>query len=402
VNRCRIAIKTTSSGDERLQSLTYALPERRGYRGGRRVDKEIGMDGDIQRHDGDDDGPSGAGAAGMERLLSHLNGYSAVTLLSLGHRCGLLAALLEGGGTAAEVARRAGTHERSTEEWLAGMTAAGYACHDKGVFAFVEGQDEVFRPGMLPFDVTVLLEVKDKFATLLGRIADSMRDGKGVPYAAYQPEFSAAQDRLNAPLYEQHLIEDFVASVGGAVEVLDAGAQVADIGCGGGQALTVLAARFPRSSFTGYDIDEDALQIGRVRVAESGLDNVQFVWGDAAGLDLGHSMDLVLAVDAIHDQGRPEDVLRSVLRSLRPTGAFIMVEPLATGDIDADTGRPRAAMAYTSSLGHCVQVSLAAGGPGLGSMWGRAKAIPMLRVAGFREVSVHESPSDYAVYCARP
>jgi ubiquinone/menaquinone biosynthesis C-methylase UbiE len=282
------------------------------------------------------------------------------------------------------------------------MTAAGYACHDKGVFAFVEGQDEVFRPGMLPFDVTVLLEVKDKFATLLGRIADSMRDGKGVPYAAYQPEFSAAQDRLNAPLYEQHLIEDFVASVGGAVEVLDAGAQVADIGCGGGQALTVLAARFPRSSFTGYDIDEDALQIGRVRVAESGLDNVQFVWGDAAGLDLGHSMDLVLAVDAIHDQGRPEDVLRSVLRSLRPTGAFIMVEPLATGDIDADTGRPRAAMAYTSSLGHCVQVSLAAGGPGLGSMWGRAKAIPMLRVAGFREVSVHESPSDHAVYCARP
>jgi hypothetical protein len=125
------------------------------------------------------------------------------------------------------------------------MTAAGYARHDHGEFAFVEGQDAVFRPGLLPFDVTVLLEVKDKFATLLGQIADSMRDGKGVPYAAYQPEFAAAQDRLNAPLYEQFLVEDFLASVSGAVELLDAGAHVVDIGCGGGQALVVLAARFP-------------------------------------------------------------------------------------------------------------------------------------------------------------
>jgi ubiquinone/menaquinone biosynthesis C-methylase UbiE len=360
------------------------------------------MDGDTERHDGDVEDSSGAGDAGMERLMSHLNGYSAVTLLSLGHRSGLLGALLDGGGTAAELARRAGTHERSTEEWLAGMTAAGYARHDNGEFAFVEGQDAVFRPGLLPFDVTVLLEVKDKFATLLGQIADSMRDGKGVPYAAYQPEFAAAQDRLNAPLYEQFLVEDFLASVDGAVELLDAGAHVADIGCGGGQALVVLAARFPRSTFTGYDIDETALRIGRARAAGLGLDNVQFEWGDAAELDLRRSVDLVLAVDAIHDQGRPEEVLRSVARSLRPTGALVMVEPLATGDVDTDTGRPMATMAYTSSLGHCVQVSLAAGGPGLGSMWGRAKAIPMLRTAGFQEVSVHESPSDNAVYTARP
>lgn len=360
------------------------------------------MDGDKEPQDRDAQGPSHVAASGMERLMSHLNGYSAVTLLSLGHRSGLLRALLAGGGTSAELARRAGTHERSTEEWLAGMAAAGYARHDHGEFAFVEGQDAVFRPGLLPFDVTVLLEVKDKFATLLGQIADSMRDGKGVPYAAYQPEFAAAQDRLNAPLYEQFLVEDFLASVSGAVELLDAGAHVVDIGCGGGQALVVLAARFPRSTFTGYDIDQTALRIGRDRASELGLDNVQFEWGDAAELDLRHSVDLVLAVDAIHDQARPEDVLRRVARSLKRTGAFVMVEPLAAGDVDTDTGRPMATMAYTSSLGHCVQVSLAAGGPGLGSMWGRAKAIPMLEAAGFREVSVYESPSDNAVYTARP
>jgi ubiquinone/menaquinone biosynthesis C-methylase UbiE len=361
------------------------------------------MEGDTQR--GDDstgDHPSAAAMEGMQRLMGHLNGYSAVTLLSLGHRSGLLAALLQGGGTATDLARRAGTHERSTEEWLAGMTAAGYARHDAAVFTLAEGQDEVFRPGMLPFDVTILLEVKDKSAQLMGRVVDSLRDGKGVPYAAYQPEFSAAQDRLNAPMYERFLIDDFLASVDGVIDRLERGAQVADIGCGGGKALTILAARFPRSTFTGYDIDEDALRIGRARAAEAGLGNVHYEAADVARLHLAHSLDLVLAVDAIHDQGRPQDVLRAVRRSLRAGGTFLMVEPLASGDVDTDSQHPMAPMMYANSLGHCLQVSLAAGGPGLGSMWGRAKAIPMLKAAGFGHVSVYESPSDNAVYAARP
>jgi ubiquinone/menaquinone biosynthesis C-methylase UbiE len=348
-----------------------------------------------------DAGPSPAGMAGMERLMTHLNGYFAAAILGLGHRSGLLATILEGGGSAADLARRAGTHERSTEEWLAAMTAAGYVHHDDGVFTMVEGQDEVFRPGLLPFDVTVMLELQDKFATVLGQVAASLVDGSGVPYSAYQPEFSAGQDRLNKPMYEQFLIDDFLASADGVVERLEAGAQLADLGCGGGAALTLLAARFPASTFTGYDIDEFALQIGRDRATELGLANVTYMRADAAELDLDGSMDVILAVDAIHDQGRPQDVLSSVARSLRAGGTFVMVEPLATGDIDIDTQHPMAPMMYATSLGHCVQVSLAAGGPGLGSMWGRAKAIPMLEAAGFTDISVHESASDNAVYSAR-
>ena len=222
-----------------------------------------------------------------------------------------------------------------------------------------------------------------------------------MPYAAYQPEFSEAQDRLNAPLYEQFLVEDFLASADGILDELDTGAQVADIGCGGGQALTILATRFPKSTFTGYDIDKTAINIGRDRAAEQGLNNLHFVSADAAALDLAHSVDLVLAVDAIHDQGQPERVLQSVARSLSPEGTFVMIEPLATGDLDIDIKHPMATMSYSTSLGHCVQVSLAAGGPGLGSMWGQTKAVPMLRAAGFTRVSVYESPSEYAVYTAR-
>ena len=132
--------------------------------------------------DGRDSDPVSTGTDGVERLMGHFNGYFAVAMLGLGHRSGLLAALLQGGGTAAELSRRAGTHQRSTEEWLAAVTAAGYLKHDQGVFTFVEGQDLVFRPGLLPFDVTVLLELAGQVRQCpgCGRRVPSQRSGRAV------------------------------------------------------------------------------------------------------------------------------------------------------------------------------------------------------------------------------
>lgn len=360
---------------------------------------------ETQGASGDDPAPGGAPPAaemaGMERLMGHFNGSCAVALLGLGHQVGLISAMMDGGGTAAEVAAVAGTHERSTAEWLAGMTAAGYLQHDDGRFSFVEGQDAVFRPGLLPFDVTVFLEFQQKMAEVLPLVAGSLASGSGVPYSAYQPEFSILQDRLNGPLYESFLVDDFLASAEGVVEELERGAEVADVGCGGGQALCLLGKRFPRSSFTGFDIDGGAVEIARSRAREADLSNVSFEVQDAADLDLEDSFDIVVAVDAIHDQSRPGAVLERIARALRPGGTFVMIEPLASGDVDSDVQHPMAPMMYTTSLTHCVQVSLSGGGPGLGSMWGRATALPMLGEAGFSAVQVHESPADYAVYAAR-
>lgn len=177
---------------------------------------------------------------------------------------------------------------------------------------------------------------------------------------------------------------------------------VADVGCGGGQALCTLAAAFPASRFVGYDIDEGALDVARSRAAELGLDNVRLERRDAANLGVRAAFDVVVAVDTIHDLAAPEAVMAGVVEALRPGGVFLMVEPLASGDLDTDARKPMAVMGFATSLVHCVQVSLASGGPGLGAMWGRARALPMLEAAGFRTVSVHESPADYAVYAAYP
>ncbi len=104
--------------------------------------------------------------------------------------------------------------------------------------------------------------------------------------------------------------------------------------------------------------------------------------------------------DAIHDQAAPQQVLEAARQALRPQGVLVMVEPTATGDLDQDVQNPIAVMGYATSLSHCVQVSLAEDGPGLGGMWGSVGARRLL-AAGFTDVQEHHSPSDCTVYAAR-
>ncbi len=339
---------------------------------------------------------------GVERFMGHVQGWLSFWLLATGHRVGLLDAVRSGGGTAAEVAARAGTHERSTYEWLAGMTAAGYLQHDAGRFAMPASQAALFEGGVLPFDPTVLFMMVDVLARVQPDVERSLRDGSGVPYARYQPEFSAGQEAMNAPLYEMCLLQEWVPSVDGLGAALERGVDVADVGCGGGRALRLLAGAFPASRFTGYDLDEAALDNARTAAAEQGLSNLAFVHRDVADLGLERELDVVLAVDAVHDQAAPEQVLRSVHRALRPDGVFVVVEPTATGDIAQDAANPLSVIGYAMSLGHCVQVSLAGGGPGLGGMWGSAGAHRLFDATGFVVASEHHSPADYTVYAARP
>jgi SAM-dependent methyltransferase len=340
--------------------------------------------------------------AGVERFFGAVNGYMTFYALALGHRTGLLAAILEEAGTVEQIATRAGTHERSTREWLAVMTAAGFVRHDAGVFQMVDGQAPLFNGQVLPFDPMVLLQLTDVMARLMPELERAVREGVGVPYALYQPEFSAAQDAMNAPLYAQFLVSDWIPSVDGLAERLTAGLDVADIGCGGGRALCLLAEAFPASRFVGYDVDDAALALGRDRASAQGLGNVRFVHHDVADLALEAELDVVLAVDAVHDQARPLEVVSGVRRALRPHGIFIMVEPTAAGDLDLDVQNPMAVTGFMTSLGHCIQVSVAAGGPGLGGMWGRTGADALLADAGYSEVTHHDSASEYTVFAARP
>jgi SAM-dependent methyltransferase len=169
---------------------------------------------------------------------------------------------------------------------------------------------------------------------------------------------------------------------------------VLDVGCGAGGATIAMASAHRRSRFVGYNVSAEALGAARGEASRRGLRNVRFEARDAADLIDPVAFDLVTAFDAIHDQARPERVLANVAAALRPGGTFFMVDVRASGHHHQDADHPAGTFLYAMSCMHCVPVSLAAGGPGLGAAWGEEMAVEMLRSAGFGSVRVEQLPDD--------
>jgi SAM-dependent methyltransferase len=223
------------------------------------------------------------------------------------------------------------------------------------------------------------------------------RNGGGVGYEHY-PRFHEvmAEDSGQTVLaaLDEHilpLIEDRLAD-------LERGIRVLDIGCGRGRALLHLAERFPNSRFTGYELSAEALSHARIEAMQQGLDNVSFEQRDLTGFSSDASpdaFDLVTAFDAIHDQIDPQGVLDGIHRTLKPGGCFLMQDIRASSHLENNLDHPIAPLLYTLSTMHCMTVSLAGNGAGLGTMWGEELAIEMLERAGFEQIAVHQLEHDF-------
>jgi cyclopropane fatty-acyl-phospholipid synthase-like methyltransferase len=182
--------------------------------------------------------------------------------------------------------------------------------------------------------------------------------------------------------------------VEGLAEELHRGIDVLDIGCGAGRALCRMAAEYPNSRFVGYDLCEEAVTAARAEAHRHGLNNVRFETRDVSRIGEKDTFDLITAFDAIHDQAKPDAVLREIVAALRPGGTFLMQDILASSHLEKNLDNPIATFLYTISTMHCMTVSLAQGGAGLGTCWGRELAEKMLRDAGLRDIRVEKLPHD--------
>jgi 2-polyprenyl-3-methyl-5-hydroxy-6-metoxy-1,4-benzoquinol methylase len=182
--------------------------------------------------------------------------------------------------------------------------------------------------------------------------------------------------------------------VDGLPERLNVGADVADFGCGSGHAVNVMAQAFPQSRFTGIDFSEQAIATGAAEAARLGLKNAAFESHNLTDLDKADAFDLITVFDAIHDQAQPARVLANIHRALRPGGVFLMADIKASSLLEENVGVPMSTYLYTVSLMHCMTVSLALDGAGLGTAWGTQLATSMLADAGFTDVRVAEVESD--------
>lgn len=327
------------------------------------------------------------------KLIETITGGLLTSLIEIGRRTRLFELATAGPATSAELAERGGLQERYVREWLAAMATAD-------IFEY----DAENRRFWLPVEHAAVLtgDTYDNLAPLAylvsvitrqdEAVAKCFTEGGGVAWDAYTPEIHDVMDVLWQPMYRDILIQQILPLGPGLVEKLDRGTRVADVACGAGNGTLVMARRFSNSIFVGYDLDADAISVARSRM--EGLSNVSFEVADAAALTSDRPFGAAFVFNAVHDQARPLEVLRSIQSILEPGGTFLMNEPRISSNLEDNIDNPVAPMTYAISLLHCMTVSLAEGGAGLGTGWGEQVAVALLSDAGFGPVEVHDAPGD--------
>ena len=330
------------------------------------------------------------------RMVQLLNHSLLCLMTSVGHRTELFETLATlPPSTSEEVAGKAGLDERYVREWLNAMTVGGFVEYDAASKTYVlppEHAASLTRaagPGNLA-NMT-------QFESLMGGVEDDIvecfRHGGGVPYSKY-PKFQELMASMSAEVHDVALIDGELALVDGLIDRLNAGIDVVDIGCGQGHAINLMAQNFPKSRFTGWDFSEEGIAAATAEAKALGLKNTTFEVKDAAKIDGSKQFDLITVFDAIHDQAKPDVVLKNIADSLRDDGVFLCVDIAGSSNVEDNLDHPMAPMMYSISTFHCMTVSLALDGAGLGTMWGEQKANEMFREAGFTKVETHKVPED--------
>jgi 2-polyprenyl-3-methyl-5-hydroxy-6-metoxy-1,4-benzoquinol methylase len=337
------------------------------------------------------------------KLFGHYTSGMLTLLIGIGHKTGLFDAAAKGPGTSQEIADRAGLNERYVREWLAAMATGGIVEYDAVTGAFtLPPAHAACLTGTSSRNLAAGSQMLPMLSKRIPRIMECFRAGGGVSYSEYRPDFTEAQDASWRLLYDGLLIKGFLPAAKGLPERLKSGMRVADIGCGTGHAVNLMAREYPASTFVGYDLGEDAIARARAEAREMGLGNAAFEAIDVSRMSPELKFDLITSFDAIHDQRDPAAVLSRVAAALAPGGIYLMVEPKASSRLEENIGNPFASYMYGMSVLHCMTVSLAAGGAGLGTAWGEQTARRMLGEAGFASVEVVDAPGPQnSIYICR-
>jgi 2-polyprenyl-3-methyl-5-hydroxy-6-metoxy-1,4-benzoquinol methylase len=343
------------------------------------------------------------------RMLELLNGGALMVMTSVGHRTGLFDALAElEGATSEELADAAGLDERYVREWLGAMTSGRIVelDADSGRYTLPPEHAAWLTRAAAPDNLAVEAQWITSLSTVEDDIVECFRSGGGVPYERY-PRFHEVMAEESAQTVLSVLFSHILPLVPGMAERLEEGASLLDLGCGRGRALLLLAERFPASSFRGYDLSSDAIAYATTQARERGLENVTFEQRDLSTFDVDadpEAFDFVTTFDAVHDQARPLSLLKGIRRTVKPGGTYLMQDIQGSSHHHENLDHPGGPLLYMISTMHCMTVSLAQGGEGLGAMWGEEKARELLAEAGFSSVEVHLLEHDpfNAYFVVRP
>ena len=334
------------------------------------------------------------------KLLGMLNGGAVGLMISVGHRTGLFDVLAEGGpATSHELAERAGLNERYVREWLGAMVTGEIVDYDPEIGRYVlpESHAAFLTRAASPNNLGVAFQFLPVLASVEDGIVECFRKGGGVPYSSF-PRFHTVMAEMSDQTVVSGLVDAILPLVDGMAQKLEAGATLLDVGCGRGHAIIALAERFPRSTFTGYDLSEEAIGHAMQTVSDKGLKNIRFASRDLSAFAEPGQYDFITGFDVVHDQKDPAGLLTGVHSSLKPGGVFLAQDIYGSSFVEQNIGGALAPFVYTVSCMHCMTVSLAQGGAGLGAAWGKELALDMFGKAGFESVDVNTLEHDVMNY----
>jgi SAM-dependent methyltransferase len=335
-----------------------------------------------------------------DQMMNIINGGFLALMTSVGHRTGLFDTLAElPPATSDRIAARSGLNERYVREWLGAMVTGRIVEYDAqgGNYKLPREHAAVLTRAASPNNLATTAQFLPILGAVEDRIVECFHKGGGVPYSEF-PRFHEVMVEESNQTVVAGLLTNILPLVEGIEEKLREGIDVLDIGCGRGRALQLLAEKFPKSRFTGYDFSEETIAAAQSEADGKGLGNIRFAVKDVAYIGESEAYYLITAFDAIHDQAQPARVLGEIARALKPEGTFLMQDIGGSSHVDRNLDDPLAPTKYTISCMHCMTVSLAQGGAGLGTMWGRETAERMLAEAGFTRVSVRQLEHDIMNY----
>lgn len=323
----------------------------------------------------------------MEQFVEMAAGAATVFTLAVADRSGLLDVL----GTSEPItvdaaAASSGLEPRYVEEMLHQLASARVLDYDpeSGAFRLPPERATVIADDSSPYAMAGWLDMLPTAGNFIDEVAEAARRGGGVAASTYPDRMVHAVDRANAPSMRILLTRRWLPAMPDVVERLEAGARVADVGCGAGTAVLTMATAYPNSTFTGYDVDPRAIEAAIAKMNESGPGNVAFEVRSADEIPTDPSFDLITCFDVVHDLADPVGAVTRAREALSADGTFLMMEPAVEARLE-DNLEPRVALLYGVSLLFCMTQSLAAGGAGLGTAWGPERAESLCREAGFSQ-----------------
>jgi SAM-dependent methyltransferase len=322
----------------------------------------------------------------MGQMVGYMTGGAMCFGVWLGDELGLYRTLAElGPASADDLATKAGCNARLVREWLDGQVAGGlvgwdassgrYELSPEAILALADDSSPAFvARGMNAF-ASMFID--------MGKIADAFRGDGGLSWGDHHPCLFAGTEWFFRTGYRAEL-PHWIEALDGVADKLAAGGSVADVGCGHGASVVVLAQRYPAARITGFDFHPPSIETARLRAEEGGVsDRTTFEVADAKGYT--GTFDVICFFDCLHDMGDPVGIARYALDHLAEDGTVLLVEPFALDGHDENlTGNPMAALLYTASSSICTPNSLSQEvGLGLGAQAGEARLREVFEQAGF-------------------